>query len=233
MNGTVSLEKSSAISALARELTSEGLGTAILVAAIVGSCISGDQLSGENEALAVLATALTQGTILVVLISVFSPISGAHLNPAVTLVFMLKGDTSVSKGVAFVIVQIGGAIAGTIVAHLMFGLDPIEIGTKFRWGPGLWLGEGLATFALLIAILGCLTHRPEITAYVVGLVITAGNWYTSSGSFANPAVTLARTFTDTFASLRPLDAIPFVIAEFSGALLAFALACWLFVPQQK
>jgi glycerol uptake facilitator-like aquaporin len=213
---------------LPRQLVAEGLGTSLLVAAIVGSCIAGDQLSGGNVALAVLATALTQGAILVVLISIFTPVSGAHLNPAVTLAFVLRRDTPVLKGAAFAVIQIVAGITGTMLAHLMFGMDPIELGTKVHWGPNLWLGEAVATFALVITILACLGHRPEILPYAVGLVITAGNWYTSSGSFANPAVTLARALTDSFASIRPVDALPFITMEFVGALLAVAVAAWLF-----
>jgi len=221
-------------SSLSRQLAAEGLGTALLVTAIVGSCITGDQLSGGNLALAVLATALTQGSILVVLISVFGPVSGAHLNPAVTFAFVLRRETPVLKGVAFATMQIAAGIAGTIVAHLMFGMDLLEIGTKVRWGPSLWLGEGVATFALILTILACLWSRPAIVPYAVGLVITAGNWYTSSGSFANPAVTLARALTDTFASIRPVDAFAFIVVEFAAAAVAVALAHWLFAkPRQS
>lgn len=216
----------------ARELAAEALGTAVLVAAIVGSCITGAQLSGGNVALTVLATSLTQGAILVVLISVFAPVSGAHFNPAVTLAFVLQRETPPAKGLIFAAAQIAGGIVGTMAAHAMFGLELLQIGTQVRWGPGQWLGEMVATFALVLTILACVRHRPEIVPYAVGLVITAGNWYTSSGSFANPAVTIARALTDTFSSIRPEDAFPFIAMQLTAGILAVAVARWMFAPAQ-
>lgn len=217
----------------AQELAAEALGTAFLVATVVGSGIMAEQLSGGNTGLALLANALATGAILVVLIAVFSPVSGAHFNPAVTLAFVLQGQTPAAKGAAFVLVQIAAGVSGTIVAHLMFSLDPVQLGTHVRTGPGQWLGEVVATFALVFTILACVRHRPEIVPYAVGLVITAGYWYTSSTSFANPAVTIARTLTDTFASIRPADAPVFVAVQLLTAAMAVAIDRWMFASPPR
>lgn len=217
----------------ARELTAEALGTAFLVATVIGSGIMGERLSGGNEALALLANALATGAILVVLIAVFAPVSGAHFNPAVTLAFLLRKETTAAKAAAFMAAQIAAGIAGAVLAHLMFGLDPVQLGTHARWGAGQWLGEAVATFALVFTILACARQRPEIVPYAVGLVITAGYWYTSSTSFANPAVTIARTFTDTFTAIRPVDAVPFVAVQLLTGAGCAALARWMFAGTAK
>lgn len=216
------------MSATSRELAAEAVGTAFLVATVVGSGIMGEQLAGGNIAIALLANALATGAILVVLIATLGPVSGAHFNPAVTLAFMVRKDIGPSKAAAFAAVQIVAGIMGTILAHAMFGLDLVQHGTHVRTGAGQWLGEVVASFALVFTILALVKHKPDMIPYAVGLVITAGYWYTSSTSFANPAVTIARIFTDTFASIRPVDAIPFVAIQLLAAAGTAAFARWMF-----
>jgi glycerol uptake facilitator-like aquaporin len=216
-----------------RELVAETAGTAFLVAAIVGSGIAGLALAEGNTAVALLANALTTSAILVVLIVVFAPVSGAHFNPAVSFAFWLTGGVGRTKALQYSGVQIVGGILGTILAHLMFGLEPVQIGTLARNEAGHWLGEFVATLALVFTIIGCLRQRPEYVPWAVGLVIGAGIWYTSSTSFANPAVTIARIFTDTFAAIQPLHAIPFIVAQLAGAGAAVWAARWLFAKTDE
>ena len=212
---------------LPRRLTAEALGTALLVAVVVGSGIMGERLAGGNDAVALLGNTLATGAALPVLILVFGPISGAHFNPVVSASFALQRTLPWSECAAYVPVQIAGAIAGTLLAHLMFGEPLIQAATHIRTGLGVWTGEIVATFALLLTIIGCLRAQPAAVPYAVGLIITAGYWFTSSTSFANPAVTIARSLTDSFAGIRPVDAPGFIIAQIAGAAAATTLAAWL------
>jgi glycerol uptake facilitator-like aquaporin len=215
-----------------RRLLAEGLGTAILVATVVGSGIMAERLAGGNLAIALLGNTIPTGAILVVLITILGPISGAHFNPAVTLVFATRGETPWRDVLPYVLVQCAGGIAGTIVAHLMFDLAPLAIGTTARSGAGQWLGEAVATFTLIIAILGGVRHAPQAVPWVVGLTITATYWFTSSTSFANPAVTLARGFTTTFAGIA-IDHVPgFVVAQLIGAAAAATLSLVMFAKAE-
>ena len=190
----------------------------------------GERLADGNVAIALLANSIATGAILTVLILVFGPLSGAHFNPAVTLAFLLRGRIARPLAGAYVAVQIVGGLLGTWVAHLMFGEALFQVSTTARNGPGQWLAEFVAAFGLVATILGCLKARPEAVAYAVGLYITAGYWFTASTSFANPAVTLARSFTDTFSGIRPLDAPAFIAAQLLGAVAATLLFGWLLAP---
>ncbi|HVZ14509.1 MAG TPA: MIP/aquaporin family protein [Bauldia sp.] len=203
-----------------RRLAAEALGTALLVATVVGAGIMAERLAGGNAALALLGDTLPTGAMLVVLVTVFGPISGAHFNPAVSLVFALRGALPWRDLAPYVLAQCAGAVAGTVVAHLMFDLAPLVIGDHARSGPSIWLGEVVATFALVLTVLGGIRYAPGAVPWLVGLVITAGYWFTSSTSFANPAVALARGFTTTFAGIALVDVPAFVVAEIAGALLA-------------
>ncbi|MBS27458.1 MAG: aquaporin family protein [Alphaproteobacteria bacterium] len=209
-----------------RRLAAEFIGTAFLLATVVGSGIMGETLSGGNDAIALLGNTIPTGAILVVLILVFGPISGAHLNPAVTLSFLVRREISPGMALAYVIVQVVAGLLGVFVAHLMFGEPSFTPSLHARTGLGQWTGEFVATFGLLAAILGSLRFRPEAVPYAVGLFITAGYWFTSSTSFANPAVTIARSLTDTFSGIRPEDAPMFILAQLIGALVATAVFAW-------
>lgn len=216
---------------ISQRLGAEALGTALLLAIVVGSGVMGDTLSGGNDAIALLGNTIATGAGLVILILIFGPVSGAHFNPAVTLAFLIRREIALSIASAYVIVQIAGAIAGVALAHAMFDLEILQTSVKARAGAGQALGEATATFGLVVTILGCVRFRPESTAMAVGLFITAGYWFTSSTSFANPAVTIARTLTDTFAGIRPTDAPAFLLAQFFAAALATGAAFWLFAPR--
>lgn len=216
-----------------RKLFAETLGTALLLAIIVGSGIMGAALSGGNDAIALLGNTLATGAGLVVLILVFADVSGAHFNPAVTAVFALRGEIAPAAAAAYVAAQVFGAIIGVLIAHAMFDLDLFEASVKARSGGGQALGEAVATFGLVLTILGCVRYRPDATPFAVGLFITAGYWFTSSTSFANPAVTIARTLTDTFAGIRAADAPSFIAAEFAGALAALGAARVLYPAAEK
>ena len=184
-------------------------------------------MSGGNDGVALLGNTLATAGILYVLITVFGPVSGAHFNPAVSLVFALRGELTAAMMLAYVVVQCAGGVAGTMLAHAMFELPLLSPASTARTGAGQWLAEGVACFGLLLAILGGLRHRPEAVASLVALYITAGYWFTASTSFANPAVTLARGFTDSFSGIRPLDMPGFWLAQCAGAVLAFFAARWL------
>ncbi len=212
---------------LKRRLFSEWLGTALLVAVVIGSGIMGENLADGNEAIALLGNTLATGAALVVLILIFGPISGAHLNPVVSLSFALQRKLPWPEFLAYIIVQIIGGVTGVMLAHSMFSLPLIEASTHARTGVGVWTGEIVASFGLLATILGCLRSRPDAIPYAVGLFITAGYWFTSSTSFANPAVTLARSLTDTFSGIRPEDVSGFMAAQIIGAVLATAVFHWL------
>lgn len=210
-----------------RRLVAEALGSALLLAVVVGSGIMGERLSGGNVALALLGNTLATGAALVVLIWVFGPISGAHFNPAVTLVAALRRELPVALALAYPLAQVLGGIAGVWAAHAMFGEPILQASAKLRSGTDLAFAEVVATFGLLATILGVSRFRPDSTAIAVGLYITAAYWFTASTSFANPAVTVARSLSDTFAGIAPASAPAFIFAQFVGALLAAALFSWL------
>jgi glycerol uptake facilitator-like aquaporin len=218
---------------LTRRLLAEALGTFILVMAVVGSGIMAEQLAGGNVAIALLCNTIATGAGLFVIITIFAPISGAHFNPAVSLVMASRSELSWQETLAYIVVQIVGGCLGAIVAHLMFGLDLLQLASKARHGVGQWAGEFIATFGLIATILGCVRFKPKAVATAVGLYITSAYWFTASTSFANPAVAVARAFSNTFAGIRPLDVPAFILAELAGALLALALAGWLLADPQS
>ncbi len=201
----------------------------MLVATVVGSGIMADRLT-EDVALALLGNTLPTGAILVVLITILGPISGAHFNPAVTLAFWLRGDIEMSRAVFYGCAQIGGAVVGTLIAHGMFELPLFQASDTMRTGGSQWLAEVVATFGLVFVILGGIRHKPEAVAWLVGLYITAAYWSTASTSFANPAVAIGRAFTDTFSGIRPMDVPGFIGAEIIGAIIAVYLAKWILNP---
>jgi glycerol uptake facilitator-like aquaporin len=212
---------------LPRRLAAEALGTGLLVATVVGSGIMADRLT-DDMALALLGNTLPTGAILVVLITILGPVSGAHFNPAVTLVFALRREIEANAALAYVAAQIAGGIAGTLLAHAMFELPLFEVSATVRTGSGQWLAEAIAAFGLVFTILAGLRSRPDAIPWLVGLYITAAYWFTASTSFANPAVAMARALSDTFAGIRPLDLPGFILAELIGAVIASAAAGWLF-----
>ena len=218
---------------IARRLAAEALGTGLLVGAVIGSGIMAAKLSGGNDALALLCNTLATGAILVVIITIFAPVSGAHFNPAVSLVMAIRGELGARDAVAYVAVQIAGGCLGALFAHLMFGLDPLQLGTTARSGLPQWFAEFVATFGLLLTILGCIRFKPDTVAFAVGLYITSAYWFTASTSFANPAVTIGRSLSDTFAGIAPADVPGFIIAQILGALAAAALGGWLFARERK
>ncbi|NIM29505.1 MAG: aquaporin family protein [Gammaproteobacteria bacterium] len=215
---------------LRRRLVAEALGTAALLAVVIGSGIMGDRLDGGNVALALLGNALPTGAILVVLILALGPVSGAHFNPAVTLAFAIRREIPAGEALLYVSVQVIGGLVGALVAHAMFELPLLQVSETSRAGAAQWFSEWVATFGLVGTILGTLRFRPEAVAYAVGLYITAGYWFTASTSFANPAVTIARSFTDTFSGIFPAHAPAFVVAQLIGALAATLVIGWLLRP---
>ena len=216
---------------MARKLFAEWLGTFFLVAVVIGSGIMAERLAGGNIALALLGNTIATGAILVVIILIFGPISGAHFNPAVTLAFLLRRDIDKKTAGYYVVLQILGGITGAAVAHIMFELPLFEASVNVRTGVSQWVAEFVATFGLVATIFGCIKSRPEAVPYAVGLYIIAGYWFTSSTSFANPAVTIARTMTNTFSGIRPVDAPGFIVAQLLGATAATLVFRWLLAPQ--
>ncbi len=214
----------------ARRLTAESLGTAMLVTAVVGSGIMADRLT-DDTALSLLANTIATGTALIMLITIFAPVSGAHFNPVVTLVMALRRDLPATLAAAYIAAQCTGGIIGTWAAHAMFDLPILQLSTTIRTGPAQWLAEGIATFGLIFTILGAINARANV-AIIVAAYITAAYWFTASTSFANPAVALARSLTNTFAGIRPADLPGFMLAQIAGALIALALASWLFRANQ-
>jgi glycerol uptake facilitator-like aquaporin len=212
---------------VAQRAASEALGTAFLLATVVGSGIMAQRLSGGNDALALLCNTLPTGAILAVLILILGPVSGAHFNPAVSLAFSLRGEIPWSVVGVYVFAQLCGAIVGVWAAHLMFELPVWQLSTHVRTGSGQWLAEAVATFGLLLTIFGCVARGPECVAFAVGLYIAAAYWFTASTSFANPAVTLARSLSDTFAGIAPTGVAAFIAAQLAGMLLAVVLGRWL------
>ena len=223
-----SLEPPSRTLDLRRRLAAEMLGTGLLLAIVVGSGMMGERLSNGNAALALLGNTLATGAGLVVLITVFAPLSGAHFNPAVTLVFALNRDVGWRTGAAYVAAQVAGAVLGVWIAHAMFAVPIVQIATKLRDGPAQIFAEFVATFGLVAVILGSIRRRPAATPALVGLYVTAAYWFTASTSFANPAVTVARALSDSFAGIVPHAVPGFVAAQIGGAVTGAALSRWLF-----
>jgi len=213
---------------LARRLVAEAIGTAMLLAAVVGSGIMGERLAAGNVAVALLANSIATGGALVALILTFGPVSGAHFNPAVTLAIAWQREIAWREAVAYVIAQVAGAFAGVGIAHLMFGLPLFFASQHVRQGPAQLLAEFVATFGLLGVIAGCGRFKPAMVPFGVAAYIVAAYWFTASTSFANPAVTLARSVSDTFAGIRPIDAPSFVAAQVCGAMAAAALFRWFY-----
>jgi glycerol uptake facilitator-like aquaporin len=218
---------------LGQRLAAEWLGTAFLLAAVVGSGIMAQKLAGGNVALALLCNTIPTGAILVVLILIFGPLSGAHFNPAVTLAFASAGELPWAIVGLYIATQILGGIAGVWAAHLMFELPVWQFSLTARTGGGQWFAEGVATFGLLLTIFGCVSRAPTAVPYAVGLYITSAYWFTASTSFANPAVTIARSLSDTFAGIAPAGVPGFIAAQLAGAFLAVALARWLWRQPEK
>ena len=210
-----------------RRLACEALGTAFLLAAVVGSGIMAQRLAGGNAALALLGNTLPTGAILVVLILIFAPVSGAHFNPAVSAALALRRELSWADAAAYTGAQIVGGVIGVWTAHLMFELPVWQVSLTARSGAGQWLAESVATFGLLLSVLGCTARAPAAVPYAVGLYITAAYWFTASTSFANPAVTIARSISDTFAGIAPAGAPAFIAAQLFGMAAAVALARWI------
>ncbi len=212
---------------IARRAVAEVLGTGLLLATIVGSGIMAAKLSSGNDALALLCNTLPTGAVLVVLIQMFGPVSGAHFNPAVSICFVLRGELSWRDAALYIACQVAGAILGVWLAHLMFELPVWQLSTHVRTGPGQWLAEVVATFGLILCILGCRSCAPASVPYAVGLYITAAYWFTASTSFANPAVTVARSLSDTFAGIAPDGVLGFILAQMAGMLIGVTLGSWL------
>jgi glycerol uptake facilitator-like aquaporin len=211
---------------LRRRFVAEALGTALLVATVVGSGIMAENLT-KDVALALLGNTLPTGAILVVLITILGPISGAHFNPAVTLVFALRRELKPREALSYILAQVAGGIAGTMVAHAMFALPLLDASLKIRTGGAQWLAEGVAAFGLVATILAGIRFERAAVPWLVGLYITAAYWFTSSTSFANPAVAIARSMTNTFSGIRPIDLPGFIAAELGGAVAALVLMSWL------
>jgi glycerol uptake facilitator-like aquaporin len=212
---------------LLQRAVAEWLGTALLLAAVVGSGIMAARLAGGNAALALLCNTIATGAILTVLILTLGPVSGAHFNPAVSLAAALRGDMTARSTALYVAAQVTGAIAGVWAAHLMFELPVLQIALTARTGFGQWLAEAIATFGLLLTILGCSARSPAAVPYAVGLYITSAYWFTASTSFANPAVTIARSLSDTFAGIAPAGVVAFIAAQLVGMFAAVTLGRWL------
>jgi len=216
--------------ALPQRAFCEWLGTAFLLAAVVGSGIMAQKLAGD-DAVALLCNTLPTGAILAVLILIFGPLSGAHFNPAVSIGFALRSELPWSDTGAYVVAQVLGGLAGVWIAHLMFELPVWQFSITERTGPGQWLAEAVATFGLLLTVFGCVSRRPDSVPYAVGLYITAAYWFTASTSFANPAVTIARSLSDTFAGIAPAGVAAFIMAQLAGMLVAVIVGRWLWAPK--
>lgn len=218
---------------LARRLAAEALGTGLLFATVIGSGIMAEQLAGGNVAVALLGNTLPIAAMLFVLITLLGPVSGAQFNPAVTLVVWRRGGLTSREAGLYMLAQLAGGLIGVLVTHGMFELPLLQLGVKARGGPGQWLGEAVATFALVLTVLGTLRYRPEQIALTVAAVILAACWFTSSTSFANPAITIIRALTDSFTGIRPADVPAFIAAQIAGALLADACARLLFSEDES
>jgi len=223
----------SAYPTLVRKLFAEFLGTAFLLAIVVGSGIMGERLAGGNDAIALLGNTVATGVGLMVLILIFGPISGAHFNPAVTLSFAMQRALSWKEAAYYVAIQVAGAFFGVAAAHVMFGEPVFFASETMRTGTGQWVGEFVATFGLIATIIGCLKTRPDVVPFAVGLFITAGYWFTSSTSFANPAVTLGRMMTNTFSGIYPMHAPAFILVQLCGAVVVTLTFGWLFAVPRR
>lgn len=217
---------------LSRRLLAEALGSFFLFAGVIGSGVMAEALAQGNDALALLANTVATGAILYVLIAMLGPISGAHFNPAVTLAFALRREIAVRTALAFVFVQVAAGVIGAFAVHLMFDMEIIQFSTKARAGMGQWTGEFVATFGLVLTILVLLRTRAEAIPMAVALYITSAYWFTSSTSFANPAITLVRSLSDSFAGIAPGDVPGFVLAQIAGAIAATMVAGWLVQPEK-
>ena len=215
-------------SSYARILAAEFLGTMFLLATVIGSGIMAERLADGNLAVALLGNTIPTGAILYVLITIFGPVSGAHFNPAVTIAFLLRRDIPFTRAVHFMFVQVAGAICGAFLAHFMFDMPILQLSENLRSGPSQWGSEFVATFGLLMVIFGGLRWRPDTVPMLVGLYITAAYWFTSSTSFANPAVTFARSLTDSFSGILPAHATGFILAQLAAAVVAPVVLGWLF-----
>ena len=218
---------------LLRRTFAEALGSCLLLATVVGSGIMGAKLAGGNIAIALLGNTIPTGAILVVLILTLGPVSGAHMNPLVTLAACLRKEMAWAELLPYAIAQLSGAVLGVLAAHLMFDLPVVQVSTTVRTGGAQWIAEGIATFGLILTILGCVTHARQAVPYAVGLYITAAYWFTASTSFANPAVTIARSFTDTFAGIAPSGIAAFMLAQLAGLLVGLLAAQALGYHPQK
>jgi glycerol uptake facilitator-like aquaporin len=217
---------------LARRLGAEALGTGMLVAAVVGSGIMAAKLADGNGAVALLCNTLPTGAILFVLITIMGPISGAHFNPAVTLAMRTRGEIDNTLMTSYIAAQIAGGCLGTLAAHAMFDIDIIQYSTTARTGAAQWFSEFVAAFGLLLTIFGCIRFKPDAIPTAVGLYITSAYWFTASTSFANPAVTIARALSNTFAGIAPEHVLAFIVAQIAGALTATWLSIWLFAREK-
>lgn len=216
--------------ALNRRLAAEFVGTALLLATVVGSGIMAGTLASGNAAIALLCNTLPTGAILYVLITIFGPVSGAHFNPAVTLAVSLSGDLRPRESILYILTQLTGAVIGVWTAHIMFDLPVLEISTRARFGAGQWVSEAVASGGLILTIFAVLRFRAEEVARSVSLYIVAAYWFTASTSFANPAVTIARSLSDTFSGIRPEDVPAFIVAQMVGSALGLLLSRWLIMP---
>jgi glycerol uptake facilitator-like aquaporin len=217
----------------ARRLAAEGLGTAFLLAAVVGSGVMAAKLAGGNGAIALLCNTIPTGAILVVLILIFGPLSGAHFNPAVSIAFALRCELPWSLVAPYTSAQVLGGVAGVWAAHLMFELPLWQLSLTVRTGSGQWVAEAVASFGLVLTIFGCVARAPSSVPYAVGLYITSAYWFTASTSFANPAVTIARALSDTFAGIAPSGVVAFIAAQLIGMLAAVAMGAWLWPRHEK
>ena len=211
-----------------RQLAAEGIGTMTLLATVIGSGIMAERLAGGNVAVALLGNTIPTGAILYVLITIFGPVSGAHFNPAVTIAFAIRRQVAAPQALMFILMQVAGGLCGAMLAHLMFEMPILQLSQNARTGGAQWLSEFVATFGLLTVIFGGLRWRPESVPMLVGLYITAAYWFTASTSFANPAVTIARAFTDSFSGILPAHAPGFILAQLAAACLAPAILGWMF-----
>lgn len=227
MTGDASLEPPLRSFGAGRRLAAEALGTAFLLAVVIGSGVMGERLANGNVAIALLGNTISTGAALVVLITIFGPISGAHFNPAVTLAFAFRREITWPLALAYVAVQMMGAVTGVLAAHAMFAEPILQVSTKLRDGPSQGFSEFVATFGLLATILGTVRFRPDFTAGAVGLYITSAYWFTASTSFANPAVTVARSLSNSFAGIAPASAPQFIVAQLAGAVVAVVAFSWL------